>query len=77
MPAQSSLDVSIDLAQRLLQPILIPSRPIEDDGEDHVTSYNEELAKLEKPSWYNAPWLFLECYLYRYNAPMIAMYGLS
>lgn len=42
-----------------------------------MTSYNEELAKLEKPSWYNAPWLFLECYLYRYNAPMIAMYGLS
>lgn len=43
--------------------------PIEEDGEPHVASYNEELNKLEKPSWYNAPWLYLECYLYRYEQP--------
>ncbi|CAA7262587.1 unnamed protein product [Cyclocybe aegerita] len=43
--------------------VLIP-----DDGEPHVDTYNSELAALAKDSrdtWFTAPWLFAECYLYR------------
>ncbi|TRM60293.1 hypothetical protein BD626DRAFT_407754, partial [Schizophyllum amplum] len=39
-----------------------------DDGEPHVELYNsqlEELKKEGKNTWYTAPWLFAECYLYR------------
>ncbi|CCM00959.1 uncharacterized protein FIBRA_03007 [Fibroporia radiculosa] len=46
-------------------------RPLEDipaDGEGLVEIYNTELARLAeqgKGSWFTAPWLFAECYLYR------------
>ncbi|KAJ3501262.1 hypothetical protein NLJ89_g9417 [Agrocybe chaxingu] len=45
-----------------------PLIPIPDDGEPHVDTYNSELAALAKDSrdtWFTAPWLFAECYLYR------------
>ncbi|KAJ3499401.1 hypothetical protein NMY22_g19513 [Coprinellus aureogranulatus] len=41
---------------------------IPDDGEPHSEVYNEELRKLEEDkrnTWFTAPWLFAECYLYR------------
>ncbi|KAJ3519929.1 hypothetical protein NMY22_g12977 [Coprinellus aureogranulatus] len=41
---------------------------IPDDGEPHAEVYNEELRKLEEDkrnTWFTAPWLFAECYLYR------------
>lgn len=28
--------------------------------------YNSELEKLGKPTWLNTPWLYTECYLFRY-----------
>ena len=40
-------------------------RPLDDDGEGDIASYNKELESLENPQWYNVPWLFAECYLYR------------
>ncbi|KAI0049733.1 DUF89 domain-containing protein [Auriscalpium vulgare] len=42
--------------------------PIEDDGETLVDEYNAELARLAddaKNTWFTAPWLYAECYLYR------------
>lgn len=41
------------------------ARPIEDDGFPDVTLYNDELAKLDSPTWLNVNWLYSECYLYR------------
>jgi damage-control phosphatase, subfamily III len=41
-------------------------RPIEDDGEPDINTWNEVLNKyFIKENWYSAPWLFTECYLYR------------
>lgn len=41
-------------------------RPLPDDGQPDIKAYNEELEKLESRKWHNVPWLFAECYLYRY-----------
>jgi hypothetical protein len=40
--------------------------PIPDDGEHDVAAYNQELEALGKPKWHSVPWLYSECYLYRY-----------
>ncbi|KAJ3486942.1 hypothetical protein NLI96_g3894 [Meripilus lineatus] len=45
-----------------------PLEPIPADGEAMVEMYNEELARLaakERNTWFTAPWLYAECYLYR------------
>ncbi|TFK37640.1 hypothetical protein BDQ12DRAFT_685038 [Crucibulum laeve] len=45
-----------------------PLEPIPADGELHVNVYNSELdilAKDGRNTWFTAPWLFAECYLYR------------
>ncbi|KAI0017839.1 DUF89-domain-containing protein [Xylariomycetidae sp. FL0641] len=42
-----------------------PLVPIQDDGGADVALYNQELEKLGTPTWYNVPWLYCECYLYR------------
>lgn len=39
--------------------------PLEDDGGSDILGYNEELETLVAPSWFNVPWLYSECYLYR------------
>ncbi|KAG8903475.1 hypothetical protein FRC01_009185, partial [Tulasnella sp. 417] len=42
--------------------------PIPDDGGPHVERYNTELERLStngKGTWFTAPWLYAECYLYR------------
>jgi hypothetical protein len=44
--------------------------PIPDDGEADVEAYNKELAARENPKWHNVPWLYAECYLYRYGLPV-------
>jgi hypothetical protein len=40
--------------------------PIPDDGERDVKAYNEELAARGNSKWHSVPWLYAECYLYRY-----------
>ncbi|CAL1697861.1 unnamed protein product [Somion occarium] len=45
-----------------------PLEPIPDDGEAFIDVYNAELKRLEQDknhTWFTAPWLFAECYLYR------------
>ncbi|OKL63790.1 hypothetical protein UA08_00209 [Talaromyces atroroseus] len=39
--------------------------PLLEDGEPDIAEYNEELEKRGNPTWYNVPWLYSECYLYR------------
>jgi hypothetical protein len=40
--------------------------PIPDDGERDVEAYNKELAARGASKWHSVPWLYAECYLYRY-----------
>lgn len=40
--------------------------PLEDDGKGDIKEYNEQLEALGSPKWFNVPWLYAECYLYRY-----------
>ncbi|THU93833.1 DUF89 domain-containing protein [Dendrothele bispora CBS 962.96] len=47
--------------------------PIPQDGEPHVELYNSELERLAESSrntWFTAPWLYAECYLYRFLRSM-------
>ncbi|TFK28507.1 DUF89 domain-containing protein [Coprinopsis marcescibilis] len=42
--------------------------PIDEDGEPNVEVYNKGLEELKaeaKNTWFTAPWLYAECYLYR------------
>ncbi|KKY25460.1 hypothetical protein UCRPC4_g01724 [Phaeomoniella chlamydospora] len=40
--------------------------PLASDGAKDIDYYNEELSNLPKPvTWFNVPWLYAECYLYR------------
>lgn len=39
--------------------------PLPDDGQSDIQGYNDELATLGHPQWFNVPWLYSECYLYR------------
>ncbi|KAL3423524.1 hypothetical protein PVAG01_05271 [Phlyctema vagabunda] len=47
--------------------------PIPDDGKPDIAGYNTELEKLGTPSWFNIPWLYAECYLYRRVASVFAL----
>lgn len=47
------------------------NRPIPDDGYPDVADYNLELNQLGNSTWFNVPWLFAECYLYRYALPVL------
>ena len=40
-------------------------RPLEDDDEADIKSYNAELKARGNPTWHNVEWLYSECYLYR------------
>ncbi|BFZ54151.1 Hairy/enhancer-of-split with YRPW motif protein 2 [Savitreella phatthalungensis] len=42
-----------------------PLTRLDESFGDDITAYNEELALLQSPSWFNVPWLYSECYLYR------------
>ncbi|KAL6407865.1 hypothetical protein AUP68_08890 [Ilyonectria robusta] len=40
--------------------------PIPDDGfSDEIKAYNKEIEDLGTPNWFDVPWLFSECYMYR------------
>ncbi|MCJ1469213.1 hypothetical protein MMC07_007846 [Pseudocyphellaria aurata] len=39
--------------------------PLVDDGKPDIQAYNAELTVLGSPTWFNVPWLYAECYLYR------------
>lgn len=40
--------------------------PLQDDGGSDVKAYNDELSRTGPMSWLSAPWLYSECYMYRY-----------
>ncbi len=42
-------------------------RPLVDDGKPDISDYNQQLESLGSSKWFSVPWLFAECYLYRYN----------
>ncbi|KAL0060542.1 Hairy/enhancer-of-split with YRPW motif protein 2 [Marasmius tenuissimus] len=49
--------------------------PIPEDGEPHADLYNSELGRLAEQSrntWFTAPWLYAECYLYRFLRSLLA-----
>ncbi|KAL1995186.1 hypothetical protein VTN49DRAFT_1373 [Thermomyces lanuginosus] len=46
--------------------------PLLDDGEPDIAEYNKELEQRGQLTWYNAPWLYTECYLYRRIATLFA-----
>lgn len=39
--------------------------PLTDDARQDVADYNRDLNALGSPIWFNVPWLYAECYLYR------------
>ncbi|KAH6603238.1 hypothetical protein Trco_008013 [Trichoderma cornu-damae] len=40
--------------------------PLTEDGfSGETAAYNKELQQLGNPTWFNVPWLFAECYMYR------------
>lgn len=39
--------------------------PLADDGQPDISSYNKQLDTLGFRKWFDVPWLFAECYLYR------------
>ncbi|MCJ1269406.1 hypothetical protein MMC22_009298 [Lobaria immixta] len=47
--------------------------PLTDDGKADVQAYNDELAALGSPTWFNMPWLYAECYLYRRMSTSFAL----
>ncbi|KAI4091156.1 MAG: hypothetical protein LQ344_004269 [Seirophora lacunosa] len=50
-----------------------PLTPMVDDGRPDVADYNEELGALQSPTWFNMPWLYAECYLYRRLSTLFAL----
>lgn len=42
-------------------------RPLLDDGKHDILEWNKQLAAIGECSWANCPWLFGECYMYRYD----------
>lgn len=42
-------------------------RPLQDDGKPDIQAWNKQLAAIGECSWINCPWLFGECYMYRYD----------
>lgn len=42
-----------------------PLENLQQDSGPSVELYNKIIAQLGSPTWFNVPWLFAECYLYR------------
>ncbi|KAL8754574.1 MAG: hypothetical protein Q9199_004240 [Rusavskia elegans] len=50
-----------------------PLTPLTDDGRQDVADYNRDLNALGSPTWFNVPWLYAECYLYRRMSTYFAL----
>ena len=47
--------------------LTVPYSPLPSDGFPDIEEYNKELETLGNPTWFSVPWLYSECYLYRYT----------
>ncbi|KAL8926684.1 MAG: hypothetical protein Q9208_002758 [Pyrenodesmia sp. 3 TL-2023] len=47
--------------------------PLVDDGRPDIADYNKELDALQSPTWFDVPWLYAECYLYRRLSTLFAL----
>ncbi|KAI4220354.1 MAG: hypothetical protein L6R36_007680 [Xanthoria steineri] len=50
-----------------------PLTPLTDDARQDVADYNRDLNALGSPTWFNVPWLYAECYLYRRMSTFFAL----
>jgi hypothetical protein len=55
------------LLQELKRRDLRCLRRLPDDGKLDIQEWNKQLAAIGECSWTNCPWLFGECYMYRYD----------
>ncbi|KAK5135914.1 hypothetical protein LTR08_004372 [Meristemomyces frigidus] len=46
--------------------------PLVHDGSPDIAGYNAELKQRGNPKWFDVPWLFSECYLYRRMATLFS-----
>lgn len=53
------------LSSRMSSRIDKDCRPLVNDGQSDIEGYNKESQDLGALTWFNAPWLYAECYLYR------------
>ncbi|KAK4141686.1 DUF89 domain protein [Dichotomopilus funicola] len=49
-----------------------PLHPLNSDGGADIEGYNAQLAGFGHITWHNCPWMFAECYLYRFVQTLFA-----
>lgn len=64
---KEDMDRDRPLRYDALPSLALTCSPIPDDKQPNLHTYNDELRRLNRPTWRNVSWLYSECYLYRYT----------